>query len=35
MKKYSGNLRITAHKIMDISDNDVTYNDIVDLLEEN
>lgn len=35
MKKYSGNLRITAHKIIDISDNDVTYYDTVDLLEDN
>lgn len=35
MKKYSGNLRITAHKITDISGNDVAYNDIIDLLEEN
>ncbi len=35
MKKYSGNLLITAHAIIDLAENDVIYNEVVDLLEEN
>lgn len=35
MKKYSGNLLVTAHTIMKLAENDVVYNDSVDLLEEN
>lgn len=35
MKKYSGNLLVTAHTIMELSENDVVYNDSVDLLEKN
>lgn len=35
MKKYSGNLLITAHTITDIAENDVIYNATVDLLKEN
>lgn len=33
MKKYSGNLIISAHEIIDHSENNVSYNDSIDLLK--
>lgn len=31
MKKYSGNLKITAHSITDVTNGKITYNDTIDL----